>query len=134
MRSSSRQPEPTVPEPITSPGRRRVDREAWAMIAPQPWWIEASSPRLRSCPLTRATMVADGTPSTSSSSGVTRTGPSEVAKSLPLAGPSPWRISRRCRSRADQSSMIVNPATTSSQRPGSTSAHSTPITAATSSS
>ena len=45
----------------------------------------------------------------SNSSGVTTTGPSDVAKSLPFAGPSPTCISRRCRSRADQSLRTVNP-------------------------
>ena len=78
-------------------------------------------PRERSSPFTRATISRRRSPS---SSGVTSTGPSEVAKSLPFAGPRPTFISCRCRSRADQSFMTVKPPI----RP------SAPITAATSSS
>jgi hypothetical protein len=42
-----------------------------------------------------------------SSSAVTTHGPSVEAKSLPFAGPRPTFISRRWRSRADQSLKIV---------------------------
>ena len=42
-----------------------------------------------------------------SSSAVTIHGPSDVPKSLPFAGPRRTFISRACRSRADQSFMIV---------------------------
>ena len=63
-------------------------------------------PRERSSPFTRATISRRRSPS---SSGVTSTGPSEVAKSLPFAGPRPTFISWRCRSRADQSFMTVKP-------------------------
>ena len=83
--------------------------------------MSASSPRERSSPLTRAIIVPL---LPSNSSGVTTIGPRLVAKSLPFDGPSPTRISARCRSRADQSFMIVKPAT----RP------SRPMIAATSSS
>jgi hypothetical protein len=62
---------------------------------------------VRTSPLTRAT--ARRSRPAGSSSGETSSGPSEVAKSLPFAGPSPTAISFACRSRADQSFMIVNP-------------------------
>ena len=78
-------------------------------------------PRERSSPFTRAT-ISPALPS--NSSGVTTTGPSEVAKSLPFAGPSPTVISFSCRSRADQSFITVKPPI----------APSAPTTAATSSS
>ena len=58
----------------------------------------------------------------------------EVAKSLPFAGPRPIAISLRWRSLADQSFMIVSPATNSQARSTSTFAHSLPITTAASSS
>jgi hypothetical protein len=77
---------------------------------------------LRSSPLTRA--VARKSMSAGSSSGDTSSGPSEVAKSLPLAGPRPTDISLPCRSRADQSFMRVYPSIPPSA----------PITAASSSS
>ena len=81
----------------------------------------AEFPRERSSPLTRATISSSGRPN---SSGVTIIGPRLVAKSFPFAGPSPTSISGRCRSRADQSFMIVKPPICPSP----------PITAATSSS
>ena len=96
-------------------------RAAWATIASHGWCMSASSPRERSSPFTRATIVAR---EPSNSSGVTTTGPRLVAKSFPFAGPSPTFISARWRSRADQSFMTVKPAI----RP------SAPTTAATSSS
>ena len=68
--------------------------------------MSPSSPRERSSPLTRAVITALVP---SNSSGVTTTGPSEVAKSLPFAGPSPTFISSRWRSRADQSFITVKP-------------------------
>ena len=74
--------------------------------APSAKCMSASWPRERSSPFTRATITAL---EPSNSSGVTTTGPSDVAKSLPFAGPSPTFISRRWRSRADQSFITVNP-------------------------
>src|SRR6266566_9397837 len=118
---SRMQPVPTVPEPITSPGTSCVFAEARSMIASHEWYMSPIFPRERSSPFTRATMSSRRSPS---SSGVTTTGPSEVAKSFPLAGPRPTFISLRWRSRADQSFMIVNPPI----------APPPPITAATSSS
>ena len=53
-----------------------------------------------------------------SSSGVTSHGPNELAKSLPLAGPSRTAVSSRWRSRADQSLKIVKPPIASSARSG----------------
>ena len=81
-------------------------RAACETIASQEWYMSPSSPRERSSPFTRATIVAF---EPSSSSGVTTTGPRLVAKSFPLAGPRPTFISVRWRSRADQSFMTVKP-------------------------
>src|SRR5919107_265001 len=69
-----------------------------------------------------------------SSSGVTSQGPIVVAKSLPLAGPSPLRISRRWMSRADQSLTTRYPAMWSPARSGVRSRPSRPTTTPTSSS
>jgi len=63
---------------------------------------------------------------------VTTTGPSEVAKSLALAGPSQQLISSFWTSRADQSSMIVKPKTYAPAAAGSRSRPRLPTTAATS--
>jgi fumarylacetoacetate (FAA) hydrolase len=60
--------------------------------------------------------------------------PSEVAKSLPLAGPSESCISRRCTSLADQSFMTMKPATIRSASSRRRLAPSRPSTQATSSS
>ena len=49
-------PLPTVPEPITSPGRSVVLRAACASSASQLWYIAPRLPRERSSPLTRATI------------------------------------------------------------------------------
>src|SRR3954470_4053707 len=118
---SRMQPVPTVPEPRMSPGRSSVLRPACATIASHEWYMSPRFPRERSSPFTRATISRRRWPS---SSGVTTTGPSEVAKSLPFAGPRPTFISFRWRSRADQSFMTVKPPI----------APPAPITAATSSS
>ena len=77
---------------------------------------------VRTSPFTRATARMSRSPG--SSSGDTSSGPSEVAKSLPFAGPRPTDISFIWRSRADQSFITVKP----SGRP------SAPITQASSSS
>src|SRR5215213_5020 len=116
-------PRPATSSSTSSPGFRYGYLSA-------PWTSDSSrmqpvpqvpdprrSARDHSTPLTRAVMTALGTsrrPAGANSVAVTRTGPSEVAKSLPLAGPRDWAISRRWMSRADQSFMTVNPATTSS--------------------
>src|SRR5205823_3611383 len=103
---SRMQPVPTVPEPITSPGRNSVFRAAWARIASHDQYMSPRFPRERSSPFTRATISSRRSPS---SSGLTTTGPSEVAKSLPFAGPSPIAISCRWRSRPAQSFITVKP-------------------------
>src|SRR3954470_3458435 len=118
---SRMQPVPTQPEPITSPGRSSVLRAARSTSSSHSQCMSPRLPRERSSPLTRATISRRRSPS---SSGVTTSGPSEVAKSFPFAGPSPIAISLRCRSRADQSFITVNPPISPS----------VPITAATSSS
>src|SRR6266480_3939029 len=47
---SRMQPVPTVPDPRTSPARRRVLRAAWATIASQEWCMSPMFPRERSSP------------------------------------------------------------------------------------
>ena len=73
--------------------------------------MSARLPRDRSSPLTLAVITALVP---SNSSGVTRTGPKLVAKSLAFAGPRPTRISLRWMSRAEKSFMTMNPAMSSS--------------------
>ena len=97
-------------------------RAAAATIWSQDQCIAPVRESVRTSPFTRATARRSG-PS-GSSSGETSSGPSEVAKSLPLAGPRPTDISFAWRSRADQSFMIVKPSIPPSE----------PITAASSSS
>ena len=82
-------------------------RAAAASISSQDQCIAPVRVSVRTSPLTRA--IARMSRSAGSSSGDTSSGPSEVAKSLPLAGPSPTGISANCRSRADKSFMIVKP-------------------------
>ena len=71
---------------------------------------------VRPSPVTTSTVIARSGPfapaarAGASSSGVTSHGPIELAKSLPLAGPSRTVVSSRWRSRADQSLKIVKPA------------------------
>src|SRR3954466_8171288 len=109
--SSSRQPPLSVPEPSTSPARRRVSRAAWATISGHgkccspAWHTDSSSPF--TC--TRASMFKR--PSAyCSSSGVTSQGPRLVAKSLAFDGPRPTLISPAWTSRALQSFISVKPA------------------------
>ena len=97
-------------------------RAAAASSVSQPQNMPPVRESVRTSPLTRA--IARMSRSAGSSSADTSTGPSAVAKSLPLAGPSPTGVSANCRSRAEKSFMIVNP----SGRP------SAPITQASSSS
>ena len=51
---SSRQPVPTVPEPIRSPGTSRASDDARASISPNENWMSDHVPRLSSVPLTLA--------------------------------------------------------------------------------
>src|SRR5690606_27162694 len=110
--SSPRHPPlPTVPEPSTSPGTPRELRDAYATSSGNghPAFDSRSSPT-RS-PLIHASARTARKPSSSrygsSSSAVTIHGPSVMPKSLPFAGPRRTFISRACRSRADQSFIIV---------------------------
>ena len=66
--------------------------------------IAPIEPSDQTSPLIRALIRA---PVASNSSAVVRQGPSEVAKSLPNAGPMPTDISRNWMSRALQSLKIV---------------------------
>src|SRR5215203_4428400 len=50
-RISKRQPLPTVPEPIRSPGTRRTSADARATISPKLWAMSLHVPRLSSWPL-----------------------------------------------------------------------------------
>ena len=82
------QPRPTVPDPITSPGRRPgVLRAAADSSCSHEKYIPPVDESVLTSPLTRETARISS--SAGSSSGETSTGPSEVAKSLPFAGPSP---------------------------------------------
>src|ERR1019366_5288811 len=110
-RISSRQPLPTVPLPIRSPGRRPASAEARASIWPNENRASAQLPRDSWTPFTSAVRASDGAVapaarSPATSSGVTSQGPIELAKSLPLAGPSRTAVSSRWRSRALQSLRI----------------------------
>ena len=106
-------PPGTVPEPSTSPGWRVHACDAYAMRAPQPWCICELRARVRSSPLTRRTS-SRSVPSTSSA--VTRQGPSTLApsQSLALPGPMPSGSSRAWVSRAERSFQSVQPKTWSS--------------------
>ena len=110
-------PPGTVPEPSTSPGCSVHACDAYAMSAPQPWCICELRARVRSSPLTRRTS-SRSVPSTSSA--VTRQGPSTLApsQSLALPGPMPSGSSRAWVSRADRSFHSVQPKTCSSASAG----------------
>ena len=107
------------------------------LVSPNDQKMSPSDALLYRRPFTQACMCrsyARSLRNGSSSSGVTRYGPSEVAKSLPFTGPMLSFISRRWTSRALQSFMTVNPAMCRSASPGDRSAPPCPTTAATSSS
>ena len=76
------------------------------------------SPVTTSTVIARSGPLAPGARAEASSSGVTSHGPIELAKSLPLAGPSRTVVSSRWRSRADQSLRIVKPPIASSASAG----------------
>src|SRR5262245_58998134 len=101
-------PEPpvTVPDPHTSPGWMVSLLETYAIRSSKENWRPPLELSVHSSPFTRAIMRRLFT---SSSSGVTRYGPSAllVSKSLPLLGPMPSTPSRFCWSRALKSFQIV---------------------------
>ena len=126
-RTSRRQPEPTVPLPSRSPGRRRTSAEARAAISPNEKWALAHVPfdtstvasslvRATVARIARSGALAPAARAEASSSGVTSHGPIDVAKSLPFAGPSRTVVSSRWRSRADQSFSTKYPPIASSPR------------------
>src|SRR6266581_2587230 len=95
--------------------------------------MSASDAWLYSRPFTQARMARSKERSDrygSISSGVTRNGPSEVAKSFPFTGPMESFISRRWTSRALQSFITQYPAMYPSASTGSRSAPSRPNPAA----
>ena len=91
------------------------------MMSPRPRTASDQRPRARLDAVDRGghrQVVAAPERASASSSGVTSHGPNELAKSLPLAGPSRTAVSSRWRSRADQSLKIVYPPIASSARSG----------------
>ena len=111
--SSRMQPVPTVPEPSTSPGRSSVSRLAWASsLRPGPVHRAGVAARQHPAVDRRGHLQVEPAVAVAVASArrtCTSSGPSEVAKSLPLLGPRPTAISARWRSRALQSFMIVKP-------------------------